>query len=900
MAENKEQTTPAGELFFDAFKASPIGIVLEDLEGRPLFVNPAFCSMLGFSEDEMLDKHCVDFSPPEDAKKDWDLFQQLRAGSIDHYHLDKRYFRRDGSLVWGRLSISLLNHRPSPLVIAMVEDITEKMVSQDTLEIATKDMMGVTRCSRDFHYLWVSHGYAKWLQRPVEAIVGHPIIDVLGKDAFEALLPHFEQVLAGEKASYEEEVSIEGIGRKWISATITPTLDATGIVNGWVGVVVDITARKLAEEEQLRHTAIVESTDDAIISTSIDGVIVSWNPGAQKLFGYTEAEAIGQPITIISPGNLHDEAKDIQRRLRTGEHIKHCETVRVTKQGKPIDVSVTISPIRNSKGQIVSACGIARDITERKQFEESLLWRLKFEGLLSDLSRTFISLPEEEIDANMERGLARIGEFLQIDRITLFEASRDRKEFVATYTWNGPGVGKAPPSVTTNDVPWWAARVLRGEISLASQLNDLPEEASAEREYFRQRGIVSAASIPLNVAGEITGAIAFLTGKRNVSWTPDLVRQLRIIGDIFSNALKRKRAMEALRAAQLITRESEERFRLVANTTPAMIWMADVDKRCSYFNQTWLEFTGRSLALELGNGWADGVHPEDLARCWNIYNEAFDRRKPFQMEYRLRRKDGQYRWVLDAGVPRFNLDDSFAGYIGSCIDVTERKEAEAIVSSFSQRLIQAQEQERAAVARELHDDVNQRLALAMLNLEPLISDASVSTVVKSEIIDVMQQLTELAGDIQALAYRLHSSKLEQLGLTAAAASFCREVSAKQRVKIEFESKDVPQKLPSEISLCLFRVMQEALQNSTKHSGSSHLQVSLESGSDEVQLTVRDSGKGFDPQEALNAKGIGLTSMRERLKLVSGQLSIQTEPGRGTVVLARVPFSSKSKSVPANR
>jgi signal transduction histidine kinase len=188
----------------------------------------------------------------------------------------------------------------------------------------------------------------------------------------------------------------------------------------------------------------------------------------------------------------------------------------------------------------------------------------------------------------------------------------------------------------------------------------------------------------------------------------------------------------------------------------------------------------------------------------------------------------------------------------------------------------------------------------MLNLEPLISDASVSTVVKSEIIDVMQQLTELAGDIQALAYRLHSSKLEQLGLTAAAASFCREVSAKQRVKIEFESKDVPQKLPSEISLCLFRVMQEALQNSTKHSGSSHLQVSLESGSDEVQLTVRDSGKGFDPQEALNAKGIGLTSMRERLKLVSGQLSIQTEPGRGTVVLARVPFSSESKSVPANR
>src|SRR5262249_15349054 len=179
---------------------------------------------------------------------------------------------------------------------------------------------------------------------------------------------------------------------------------------------------------------------------------------------------------------------------------------------------------------------------------------------------------------------------------------------------------------------------------------------------------------------------------------------------------------------------------------------------------------------------ADSVHPEDRARCWHTYTEAFDDRKPFHMEYRVRRNDGQYRWVLDAGVPRFNVDGSFAGYIGSCIDVTERKEAEAIVSNFSQRLIWAQEQERAVVARELHDDVNQRVALAMLNLEPLTNDGSVSTAVKSEITEVMQQLRELAGDIQALAYRLHSSKLEQLGLTAAAASFCREVSAKQKVR----------------------------------------------------------------------------------------------------------------------
>ena len=127
---------PRAQLFRDIFNASPVGIAVENLEGQPLFVNPAFCSMLGFSEEELCSKHCVQFSPPEDAEKDWDLFQQLRAGSINHYQLEKRYFRRDGSLVWGRLNISLLNSLPSPLVIAIVEEITDKKTAEEALRPA--------------------------------------------------------------------------------------------------------------------------------------------------------------------------------------------------------------------------------------------------------------------------------------------------------------------------------------------------------------------------------------------------------------------------------------------------------------------------------------------------------------------------------------------------------------------------------------------------------------------------------------------------------------------------------------------------------------------------------------------------------------------------------------------
>ena len=258
MGEASQKRTPDTQLFRDIFNASPIGIAVENLEGQPLFVNPAFCSMLGFSEEELRNKHCVEFSPPEDAEKDWALFQQLRAGSIDHYQLEKRYFRRDGSLVWARLSISLLklNSRSSPLMVAMVEDITDKRAAHDRehdvlemLALVTKQMAAaVYRCDRDFRYLWANQGYADWLRRPLDEIVGCRIIDMLGKEAFGSLRPYFDRVLAGENVSYEEEVTLQGIGRRSFSAAYTPTFDADGAVNGWVGVVLDITDRKRAEE----------------------------------------------------------------------------------------------------------------------------------------------------------------------------------------------------------------------------------------------------------------------------------------------------------------------------------------------------------------------------------------------------------------------------------------------------------------------------------------------------------------------------------------------------------------------------------------------------------------------------------------------------------------------------
>ncbi|HEV2730383.1 MAG TPA: PAS domain S-box protein, partial [Terriglobales bacterium] len=342
--------------------------------------------------------------------------------------------------------------------------------------------------------------------------------------------------------------------------------------------------------------------------------------------------------------------------------------------------------------------------------------------------------------------------------------------------------------------------------------------------------------------------------------------------------------------AENAVKESEERFRLVANTAPVMIWMSGVDKLCDYFNLPWLEFTGRTLEAELGNGWSEGVHPDDLRECLDTYAQAFDRRDPFRMQYRLRRQDGEYRWLLDVGVPRFAPDGSFAGYIGSCMDITERKVSEEAMASVSRRLIEAHEQERTWIARELHDDINQQIALLAVELEQweqLLPESALD--LHARIRHATERLSGIGKDIQALSHRLHSSKLEYLGIVKAANSFCRELSEQHNVQVEFSHSDIPRTMPKEIAHCLFRVLQEALQNAVKHSGARKFHVELRGASKEIHLSVSDPGVGFDRHSALDRQGLGLISMRERLLLVNGEFSIESEHGRGTTIKARVPL-----------
>lgn len=316
------------------------------------------------------------------------------------------------------------------------------------------------------------------------------------------------------------------------------------------------------------------------------------------------------------------------------------------------------------------------------------------------------------------------------------------------------------------------------------------------------------------------------------------------------------------------------------NLDTGEVWVSDIHRQ-----NYGLPLTG-AIFIEQIN---DSIHPDDLERVRTLRREAEAKGGGYQVEHRVLHPDGQIRWMFSRGKVDTNGGTTRI-MRGASVDITKQKAAEETIHELSGKLINAQEEERGRIARELHDDLSQRVALTSILLEEVRGSTETSGFVRNKVGDIIAQILTLATDMHRLSHELHPAKIEQLGLVPALRSFCHDIEAAYPVKIAFEAQSVPNHLPADVALCFYRVAQEAIQNVTRHSGASSAKVKLSFDAGELVLAVTDNGRGFDLDEVKGRNSLGLISIDERMRSVSGEASIHSSLGNGTSIEVRVPIS----------
>ena len=667
-----------------------------------------------------------------------------------------------------------------------------------------------------------------------------------------------------------EMIRFDG-ARRWLIAKGEARRDSTGHVVQLRGTVHDVTERKRTEEalreSQERLRLAQEAVHVGVFEWDVQKNENHWSPELERIYGLTPGSFGGTYEAWIERVHPDDRKRfkwDDQRNVQEGG-LFDSEYRIVRPSGEILWLYSRVNLSCDSAGRPVRMLGFAIDITERKRAAEAL----------------------RESEARERAKVKELETLLDAAPITILIAT-DAECKCITANRTGSQLHNVPlgANFSRSAIPVGLPlpfRIMRDGVEIPT------EELPLQRAAATGIPVLGAFSTVVSEDGTEHHMIG------NAAPLFDEDGKPRGAVGAFVDITERKRAEEALR-------ESENKLRLLLDSTAEAIYGIDLEGRCTFCNPACLRalgyerddgLIGKNMHHLIHHTHTDGtLYPVEECRIFRALRTGEGVHVDDEVLWRANRTSfpAEY-WSYPQ-----RRGQEIVGAVVAFIDITERKVAEVALASVSRRLIEAQEQERTRIARELHDDIGQRLALLTIELEQLQQNSpDLPAEVRSRVGVLREQVSGVATDVQSLSHELHSSKLEYLGIATALRAFCEEFSDQQSVEVVFAHDEVPRTLPQGISLCLFRVLQEALHNAVKHSGARHFDVELRVTSNQIQLTVRDSGSGFDVAEAMKTHGLGLVSMAERLKLVDGQLSIDSQPQRGATICASIPLGKVARA-----
>jgi PAS domain S-box-containing protein len=775
------------------------------------------------------------------------------------------------------------------------------------------------------------------------------------------------------------------IDRECLTGRRTFALDARrlGGVGGSLIVVTfhDVTERKQAERTTSLLAAIVDFSDDAILSKELDGMITSWNQSAERLFGYKAEEAVGQHITLIVPWERRSEEEDILRSLAGGKRVDHFETVRKRKDGTTVDVSLTISPIRDTAGRVIGASNVARDITERKQAERALSEQARLLDLSNDAifvrdagdhvtywnkaatelygftrKEALGRVTHEILQTEFPERLEKINEQLHRDGNWNGELVHTRKDgtkviVISRWVLDREANGNARCILeTNNDItqPKRTEKALReSEERFRAIVETTPEcvkliSADGTLLHMNRPGLemIGARSADEVVGKSVyeliapehrnrfkafnericrgeQGSLQFdivgLEGKRRHMEThaaplrnPDeTVVHLAVTADIS----ERKQAEELLG-------RSEERFRALVNASSDMVYRMSPDW------SEMRELDGRGGIAGTGkprkNWLNEYIHPDDEPIVLRTIREAVRTKSMFELEHRVRRKDGTLGWTYSRAVPLLNVSGEILEWFGAASDVTARKEAEENfrklaqtldaevrartreleeqsnrVRELSWRLLTSQDEQRRHIARELHDSAGQTLTVLGISLAQLLQKTGRNAPeLATEAEQIQETVQQLHREIRTTSYLLHPPLLDETGLYSAISWYVQGLLERSGLEVQLDVSKEFGRLPRDMELVIFRLVQECLTNIHRHSESKTASIRIARESNQISLDIEDQGKGMSPARLAEIQsgcsGVGISGMRERLRQFEGTMKIESSTS-GTRIFATIPL-----------